>query len=129
MEQAVTFRVYGVPVPQGSKNVYRGRLVEAQGKKLKDWRAEVKRVAEETYQGELITGAVELQVTFYVTLPKTVKREFPTVPADLDKLIRGVGDALSGSIYNDDSQIISISAHKRYGDPAGALITILKETA
>ena len=125
MEQAVTFRVYGVPVPQGSKNVYRGRLVEAQGKKLKDWREAVKLSAEQHFKGELIEGAVELQVTFYVTKPKTVKREFPTVPADLDKLIRGVGDALSGSIYKDDSQIISITAHKRYGDPAGCDITIL----
>ena len=129
MEQAVSFRVYGVPVPQGSKNVYRGRLVEAQGKKLKDWREAVKKAAEDNYQGELIEGPVELQVIFYITKPKTVKREFPTVPADLDKLIRAIGDALSGSVYKDDSQIISITADKRYGDPAGAVITILKKTA
>ena len=118
MEQAVSFRVYGVPVPQGSKNVYRGRLVEAQGKKLKDWREAVKKAAEDNYQGDLIEGPVELQVIFYITKPKTVKREFPTVPADLDKLIRAIGDALSGSVYKDDSQIISITADKRYGDPA-----------
>lgn len=129
MEQAVSFRVYGVPVPQGSKNVYRGRLVEAQGKKLKDWREAVKKAAEDNYQGDLIEGPVELQVIFYITKPKTVKREFPTVPADLDKLIRAIGDALSGSVYKDDSQIISITADKRYGDPAGAVITILKENA
>ena len=129
MEQAVSFRVYGVPVPQGSKNVYRGRLVEAQGKKLKDWREAVKKAAEDNYQRELIEGPVELQVIFYITKPKTVKREFPTVPADLDKLIRAIGDALSGRVYKDDSQIISITADKRYGDPAGAVITILKETA
>lgn len=128
MEQALTFRVYGVPVPQGSKNVYRGRLVEAQGKKLKDWREAVKNAAETNYQGELIEGAVELHVTFYVTKPKTVKREYPSVPADLDKLIRAVGDALSGTVYKDDGQIITISAQKRYGDPAGCLITIYKQT-
>jgi Holliday junction resolvase RusA-like endonuclease len=86
MEQAVTFRVYGVPVPQGSKNVYRGRLVEAQGKKLKDWRAEVKRVAEEHFQQEIITTAVKLEVSFFMPRPKTVRRsdrELPVVAPDL----------------------------------------------
>jgi Holliday junction resolvase RusA-like endonuclease len=86
MEQAVSFEVFGIPVPQGSKNVYRGRLVEAQGTKLKIWRAEIKRVAEQTFNQDLITGAVKLEVSFFMPRPKTVGRsvrEFPHKAPDL----------------------------------------------
>jgi crossover junction endodeoxyribonuclease RusA len=42
---------------------------------------------------------------------------------DLDKLLRAVGDALSGSVINDDSQISRVAASKIYGPP-GATITL-----
>jgi Holliday junction resolvase RusA-like endonuclease len=39
---------------------------------------------------------------------------------DLDKLIRSVGDSLTGTIIRDDSRIIAISAQKRYADDRGS---------
>jgi len=47
MAEEIAFEVFGIPTPQGSKNVYRGRLVEAQSAKLKIWRQEVKDQAPE----------------------------------------------------------------------------------
>lgn len=118
--------VYGVPVPQGSKNVYRGRLVEAQGTKLKVWREEVKQAAAKVYQDEPLTGAIRLEVTFWMPRGKTVKRELPTVPPDGDKLLRAIGDSLTGTIYVDDSQITDCTIFKRYADDRmpGATIRI-----
>jgi Holliday junction resolvase RusA-like endonuclease len=56
---------------------------------------------------------------FYLDRPSsvsTVKRPYPTVPPDLDKLIRGVGDSLTGVVYDDDSQVIRTLAWKVYAD-------------
>jgi Holliday junction resolvase RusA-like endonuclease len=55
-----------------------------------------------------------------------VKRPQPIVPPDLDKLIRGVGDALTGVLYDDDSQVIRCLAWKTYADTRlpGAFIRV-----
>jgi Holliday junction resolvase RusA-like endonuclease len=56
---------------------------------------------------------------FYLERPATVsavKRPYPTVPPDVDKLIRGIGDSLTGVIYDDDSQIIRVLSWKTYAD-------------
>jgi Holliday junction resolvase RusA-like endonuclease len=63
------------------------------------------------------TGPVQLRVTFYMHRGKTVKREMPSVPPDLDKLVRGVGDALTyGEAWGDDSQVVSMVVEKVYAD-------------
>ena len=56
---------------------------------------------------------------FYLDRPSSVsmvKRPHPTVPPDLDKLLRAVGDSCSGVIYEDDSQVIRTLAWKVYAD-------------
>ena len=116
MAEEIAFEVFGIPTPQGSKNVYRGRLVEAQSAKLKIWRQEVKDQAALAYTEELLEGALRLDVIFFMPRPKTVKRDRPIVPPDADKLLRGVGDALTGTIFRDDSQLVEIYAEKRYAD-------------
>jgi Holliday junction resolvase RusA-like endonuclease len=75
---------------------------------------------------ELLDEPLELSVIFYLPRPKTATRKFPAVMPDLDKLIRAVGDSLSGLVYVDDSRIIAISAQKRYADDRdpGALIRV-----
>lgn len=126
MEPPLEFEVYGVPIPQGSKNVYRGRLVEAQGAKLKIWREEVKTAAANHYIGEPLEGPIRLEVTFWMPRPKTVKRDLPTVPPDADKLLRGCNDALTGTIFVDDAQVVDCLLQKRYADERmpGATIRI-----
>lgn len=122
----VQFEVYGVPVPQGSKNVYRGRLVEAQGPRLKLWREEIKTAASYAFFSEPLLGPIKLEVTFWLPRGKTVKRPLPSVTPDGDKLLRAVGDALTGTIYKDDQQITDYIVRKRYADDRmpGASITV-----
>ena len=46
---------------------------------------------------------------------------------DLSKLVRSTEDALTGVVYDDDRQIVTLAASKRYcaGDePQGAIITV-----
>lgn len=113
--------VYGEPAPQGSKRVFRGRLVEAQGERLKKWRKAIAEACKAYETENIILGPVRLEVDFYLTRPKSVsisKRPFPIVPPDCDKLVRAVGDGIGQSevIWADDSQIVEIIARKFYAD-------------
>jgi crossover junction endodeoxyribonuclease RusA len=128
----LTFDVIGRPSPQGSKkSIGNNRFVES-SKFLPAWRRDVKEAAENavTVNGwTSVSGPVELEVMFYLDRPSsvsTVKRPYPIVPPDLDKLIRGVGDALTGVVYEDDSQVIRVLAWKVYADTRvpGAFIRV-----
>lgn len=67
-----------------------------------------------------------MQVNFIILKPKTVKREYPTVPPDADKLARSVLDSCTGIFYNDDAQVVSLLITKEYGETQGANIKISK---
>jgi len=118
----ITFDVLGRPAPQGSKkSIGNNRFIES-SKFLPAWRSAVREAAENavTIAGwARVTGPVELEVMFYLDRPSSISRQArptPIVPPDLDKLIRGVGDALTGVIYEDDSQVIRTLAWKVYAD-------------
>lgn len=122
-----SFRVFGRPAPQGSKkSVGRGRFIEA-SKYLPAWRSAVKQTAEENKPDSLYSGELAVEVVFYLEKPKTVKRDAPTVPPDLDKLVRGICDAMTGTIYEDDAQVCKITAFKKYASDTnlpGAFIQV-----
>lgn len=127
-------RVSGDPAPQGSKRVFNGRVVEASGDKLKRWRKAIAAECQEARKANpdvFFTGAVEVEVNFYLPRPASVsikKRPYPIVPPDLDKLARGLLDGIGQSemIWGDDSQVVSLIARKYYADLThpGAEITI-----
>jgi crossover junction endodeoxyribonuclease RusA len=113
--------VFGEPASQGSHSVIHGRIVQVNSAKHKRWRNAVAFAALDLVgpDFELIDEPVELSVIFYLPRPKTVTREFPAVMPDLDKLIRSVGDSLTGTVIRDDSRIIAIHAQKLYADARG----------
>lgn len=129
----LAFTVHGIPVPQGSKTYLgHGRMVEAGGQKLKNWRHDVTRAAEQarTEHGALI-GPVFLEVHFYMPRPRShygtgrnaalVRDSAPEYPGsrpDLDKLVRAVDDALTTSgLWIDDAQVVVLYARKLYAGP------------
>lgn len=65
-----------------------------------------------------------MELLFVFNKPKTVKRDEPYVRPDLDKLIRAVLDGLTGVAYEDDQQVIRITAQKAYGETEGVHIKI-----
>jgi Holliday junction resolvase RusA-like endonuclease len=93
---------------------------------LKTWREDVKAAAVDAMNGRIpFEGPVELLVTFVLVKPKSVKRVWPFVRPDLDKLLRSTGDALtSAGVYGDDSQLVKITAQKLYGIHPGAEVLV-----
>lgn len=129
---AVVF-VPGRPAPQGSKrHVGRGILVES-SKDLGPWRERVALAAhnEMVRLGRSVAdGAVYVTLYFILPRPKSApKSETPAAVKrpDLDKLQRAILDALTGICFVDDSQVVTIYAHKRIAEPgetAGAEIRV-----
>jgi Holliday junction resolvase RusA-like endonuclease len=119
----ISFTVYGKPEPQGSIRAFmvggKPRLT-SDNAKLKPWRQQVALSALAERKGEVLQRDVPvvLEVLFCLDRPKSAaKRELPTVKPDLDKLMRAVKDALKGILYEDDSQVVTIEAHKCYSSP------------
>ncbi len=110
----ISFRVDGVPVPQGSMRVFNGHVVHNKGAELAVWRSAI---AIEARRAGCTPepGAVKLDLLFVMPKPRTVKRTQPTVAPDLDKLIRAALDAMTAIAYVDDGQVTEIIAQKVYG--------------
>lgn len=123
----LSIRVYGEPAPQGSKkSIGNNRFVEA-SKKLAPWRKAVKEAAE-GYMVNDFDAPVIVDISFYLPKPKTVKRDYPTVKPDGDKLLRSTFDGLtSAGVWRDDAMVIGGSFRKLYAhddEPMGAVINI-----
>lgn len=138
MSFSLKFEVRGVaPAPKGSYKTYRTRagktVLQPASTKEKPWR---QAVALKGRQALALAGLATPPKTlplaaiiiFHMPRPKTVKRALPTVPPDIDKLVRATLDGLTdGRIITDDSRIVRLEAEKTYAtDPAaqGAEISI-----
>jgi Holliday junction resolvase RusA-like endonuclease len=127
----MTLTVYGTPVPKGSARAFvipgdkpRAVVVQNNKKPLAHWATQIGNEARRTamigdggtrpmdFDGPFMVGA-----TFFFNRPKSVSitaRPVPSVKPDLDKLVRAVLDALTGIVWRDDAQVVSIIARKRY---------------
>ncbi len=125
--KALSFTVIGKPEPQGSARAFmpkaggRFPIVTSDNPKLKGWRKAVGFSALDAIKTSrflIETGAVTLTVDFYLARPKTLCGEVPNMSKpDIDKLARGVADALTGIVYVDDSQIDMLVVRKGYAAP------------
>jgi Holliday junction resolvase RusA-like endonuclease len=97
----ITFRVIGIPQPQGSARAFTyhrkaekgggiGARVDSDNPNLKAWRRDVAKMAALVYRGEPLRGPVRLVADFYLPAPKSMRapRAHITRP-DADKLLRG----------------------------------------
>jgi crossover junction endodeoxyribonuclease RusA len=147
------FFVAGTPACQGSKTAF-GRAVKdkntgklkvvvnmvEQDKNLSSWRASVGNVARLMLPSDWeMEGLFVLRVLFYLPRPKlhytSLGRVKPSSPVfhsqkkDYDKLLRAIGDSLTGVCYQDDAMIVSGSAMKVFtpeGRQAGAWISVAR---
>lgn len=116
----------------------KGVMAES-SKNVKPWRQDVKFSAlQNKPQDWESTGPMSLSVTFRFQRPKNhyLKNGLrPTAPyyctsarnGDIDKLLRSTCDAMTGILFDDDRQVASINAVKRYctaNEQPGAIITL-----
>ena len=85
-------------------------------KKSKDWEKIIRAALVDA--PNKIEGPLDVFLRFYLKRPKSVKRPYPVVKPDPDKLERPVLDALKG-VITDDGQIINLWTTKRYAKYEG----------
>lgn len=138
-------RVDGVPAPKGSARAIkvgkgdkaRAVLVASSSgvneRAQKSWSNAVAWAAKAARQGAApMVGPVGVRIAFYLPRPKSVRRPWPTVAPDLDKILRATFDALTGIAWVDDAQVVTVeplapgAAMKLYADGVkpGALIDV-----
>lgn len=129
MNAPLTFTVFGTPAPAGSKKaVPMGKRwgVIDDSKRSRPWKSQVAQVGGEAMAGrELLRGPLAVTFTFYVRRPKghfgsrglkPSAPAHPTTRPDVLKLARAVEDALTGTVWGDDAQIVRELLVKAYGE-------------
>jgi Holliday junction resolvase RusA-like endonuclease len=133
-----SFTVFGYePRPQGSKKYVGSRrtaagnniplIIEA-SPGLPVWRKAVSDAVvlamHDSGDMSKFDGAVKVEAVFYVTRKRTVTRDLPTVPPDVDKLSRALLDSCK-PVWKDDSQVVRLEVSKKYATKeAGVAVTI-----
>lgn len=134
--------VPGEPIPQGSTRAFmhNGKpKVTNQTPKLRKYRRELVKALKDA-GAPFFDGPLAVNLVFYLDRPKShygtgknADKRKDSSPyhhltrPDLDKLARSVLDALTGTVVKDDSQVVTIVCHKRYG-AAGTQITLSDRT-
>jgi len=138
----VEFTVVGVPQPQGSKTTVtrKGRrpVVREDNPLTGPWRSTVGARAQAAMNGrQLRAGPLRLRAVFVFPRPaghfgtgRNAGKLKPSAPLycrtrpDVDKLLRAVGDALTGIVFRDDAQLVIVEAEKHYGEPPCAHVVV-----
>jgi Holliday junction resolvase RusA-like endonuclease len=144
----IELNVLGSPAPRGSDHAFykpgmkRAVLIPDNSTRQRGWMAAVREAARAAI-GETIAFVqkpLDVAIVFKMRRPaghwrssKTLKASaplYPTVKPDIDKLARATLDALTGTIWDDDSRIVRLGLVKRYAAPGeeGARITIEEAT-
>jgi crossover junction endodeoxyribonuclease RusA len=103
----ITFTVDGQPVPKQRPRVANGHAYTPQ--RTADWEALVQAEAWVAMQGRY---AIASDVEVILRFCRKGKRR-----ADLDNMCKGVLDGMNGVVFEDDDQVVKITADVTYGWP------------
>ncbi|MDX3248819.1 RusA family crossover junction endodeoxyribonuclease [Streptomyces sp. ME18-1-4] len=127
----ISFPVYGLPAPQGSKrHVGNGVMIESSAK-VKPWRQDVKQAALDAVAAlpgwTPLDGPLVASMIFTFARPKGHYRtgrnahllrdsapSRPAVTPDLSKILRSTEDALTGVIWADDARVVGYAHLGKY---------------
>lgn len=128
----IDLTIPGVPVAKGRPRATRtGRMYTPQ--KTRDAEADFRFAVRERRQS-MLPGPLRVTLVFTMPIAKSwPKKERegalvgtyrPTGKPDLDNLIKLATDALNGVLWVDDSQIVEMTASKRYGAEPSTRIVV-----
>jgi len=133
----ITLEVPGECVAQGRPRFSRrGNFVHTYDpEKSRKYKSLVAISAKQVMLGrEMLIGKLAMSVEVYRMPPKSMSKKKraealagkirPVTRPDIDNYLKGIKDALNKVVYNDDSQIVEVTASKFYGDPARTIIFV-----
>jgi Holliday junction resolvase RusA-like endonuclease len=141
--ETIEFVVLGEPSPEGSTKAFyieklnRAVITHQNQKGLQAWRNRVATEAQRAIVDRPWVSdcgcAYAVDVDFVLSRPPSIpwhRRLHPTVKPDIDKLVRAINDALTGIMFPDDCQVVSMRVSKDYNDGVrpGAYIKVSRYT-
>lgn len=140
-EDLISFFVAGEPQPKGSTRSFYVKKLDrvvttTTNKNTKQWQLRIATEAQHANESRSVSffspdkgSAYEVEALFLFSRPKSLPQKVKsnTRRPDLDKLVRAVLDGLADILLPDDSQVVRISAQKRYiapGETPGARICL-----
>lgn len=132
----ITLTIYGEPIAKGRPRfTMRGRYpIAYTPKKTRVAEQEIIKQILPHKPKELLTTPIDITIKFYLSIPKCKSKKFiedallgkirPDKKPDIDNLIKTILDALNTIFFEDDKQIVSLSAEKWYSDNPRTEITI-----
>lgn len=126
--RSVEFIINAVPVAEGRARAYRagGFIRVVTPEKTRAYRQFVAEAARAAMsQQEPLQSPLALSVTFWMPIPASACKRARAGLAgkphikkpDIDNLLKALMDGLTGVVFHDDSQVVSVLAYKRFGDP------------
>lgn len=82
-----------------------------------------------------LTGPLRLEATFTRVVPKSWTRRdraenpLPTSKPDVDNLLKLAKDALTGLVWVDDAQIVTVITRKVFGEAPSTRLVVTREVA
>lgn len=124
------FEIYGDPIPQKQTRFARGIAYDPSKKEREMIQWRIKPYAPK----DPLLGPVKLRLTFYFPVPKStsgVRRRqmlnhviHHIKKPDADNCAYLITNAMKNIFYRDDSQIIDLHIHKRYGHEPKTVVEI-----
>lgn len=113
----IEFTIPGRPATKGSVRFTRGNYAKPDNPRLESWTAIAKFEAREAMRCQQPTqGPVNVRADFHYARPKCHYRkagglrddtpEFPMSRSDVDKCLRALLDAMIGTVFVDDGQVV-----------------------
>ena len=133
----VKFTVAGAPKPKGSMKAFIPKgwnrpVLTSTNASVKTWEQTIRNVAQDNSDA-FTTDPVRVRLRFALPRPKSLSRQANpshTKRPDVDKLARAALDALTGILWNDDSQVVLLTASKTYAavdEPPHLTVTVLTQ--
>lgn len=116
MGETIEIRLEIEPVPKGRPRISRSGHAFTPAK-TRAAEKEIQAILRSRYPGKPLDGPLSVDVQFFLTKPKSVKRESPHVKPDLDNLAKLVLDSANDILWADDAQICVLNLEKSYARP------------
>lgn len=129
----LTIEVPGIPVPKGRPRFNRGRVHTP--KKTSNYEAIVAIAASNAMKAAGVTKTselVEVTITAVIEIPKSYRGKKRTdalfgcscPSGDVDNYAKSALDGLNSVVFDDDKQVVKLTACKRWGERGETLIAV-----
>lgn len=112
--------------PRAAYNAQSRHIVVYDPKQTHEYKQRLHQLAQKQYTQPAFTQALKVDVSFFRPVQTSLSNKErerrisgehrPVVKSDIDNYIKALFDALNGVVWQDDKQIVDLSAHKFYSD-------------